>query len=112
MSRQARYRCARLAATCLLTVTSVGYIAVVATNTTPHGRDLIEQSKPLPVPTSFRLVPPTRVDNPVYVCTTPDPHPCPKALIATHNVPDGKCREDQSCWDCATMGNHVCGVKP
>ncbi len=27
------------------------------------------------------------------------------------NVPE-KCTEDMVCWDCSTMGNHVCGVKP
>jgi len=22
---------------------------------------------------------------------------------------DGTCQEDDPCWDCTTMGNHVCG---
>lgn len=22
---------------------------------------------------------------------------------------DSQCAEDMSCWDCSTMGNHVCG---
>lgn len=27
----------------------------------------------------------------------------------TENVPDGRCHEDMPCWDCKTMGNHICG---
>lgn len=34
------------------------------------------------------------------------------------SLPEGKprspvtCQEDEPCWDCQTMGNHVCGPNP
>ena len=38
-------------------------------------------------------------------CSAPAPAPAPAPV----NVPDGTCHEDMPCWDCETMGNHVCG---
>ena len=29
--------------------------------------------------------------------------------ITNTNIPDGQCHEDDACWDCSTMGNHICG---
>lgn len=26
--------------------------------------------------------------------------------------PQRRCQEDESCWDCRTMGNHICGPRP
>lgn len=28
------------------------------------------------------------------------------------NIYANYCEEDQPCWDCATMGNHICGTLP
>lgn len=25
---------------------------------------------------------------------------------------EGTCQEDEACWDCATMGNLICGAVP
>lgn len=27
-------------------------------------------------------------------------------------VQQHRCEEDEPCWDCSTMGNHVCGPRP
>lgn len=38
----------------------------------------------------------------------------PAATVELHAapaVPATSCAEDQPCWDCTTMGNHVCGVE-
>lgn len=32
--------------------------------------------------------------------------------ITWHNVSSGRCEEDMPCWDCHTMGNHICGTLP
>ena len=29
-----------------------------------------------------------------------------------HPVPATTCTEDMPCWNCQTMGNHVCGTLP
>lgn len=37
----------------------------------------------------------------------------PVALVSTHSAayaaPVGQCQEDESCWDCRTMGDLICG---
>lgn len=33
----------------------------------------------------------------------PDPSPAPGVGVST------PCQEDQPCWDCSLMGNHICG---
>lgn len=42
----------------------------------------------IPVPTDVNIGDPLRVDN---------------------EQQPGTCQEDDPCWDCSTMGNHVCG---
>lgn len=32
------------------------------------------------------------------------------AKITLTNTPDGKCHEDDPCWDCTIMGNRICGT--
>ncbi|WP_185902530.1 hypothetical protein [Streptomyces sp. WAC05292] len=39
----------------------------------------------------------------------PVPRPAATATLAAPAGADG-CEEDEPCWDCATMGNRVCGV--
>lgn len=33
------------------------------------------------------------------------------AVVALYVAGIG-CQEDEPCWDCATMGNRICGVEP
>lgn len=30
-------------------------------------------------------------------------------VVVTHNAAPNTCQEDEACWDCTSMGNHVCG---
>lgn len=32
----------------------------------------------------------------------------PANVLAVHSY---ACEEDQACWDCATMGNQICGIE-
>lgn len=41
---------------------------------------------------------------------TPDRSGRPVRTWTLHEVPP--CQEDEPCWDCATMGNHICGLTP
>lgn len=33
-------------------------------------------------------------------------------VVTAADVQRTFCAEDDPCWDCETMGNHVCGVTP
>jgi LPXTG-motif cell wall-anchored protein len=43
------------------------------------------------------------------VVTTTTPDPTTTSEIPTTTVDDGICYEDEPCFDCATMGNLMCG---
>lgn len=34
------------------------------------------------------------------------------AGASAHSSSPGRCAEDDPCWNCATMGNLVCGTRP
>lgn len=73
---------------------------------------------PAPTPTnSYSTDAPTMHCSPVPI---PINIPCPVVPTATptESLPNGHaggpdCQEDQPCWNCQTMGNHICGpVEP
>lgn len=35
---------------------------------------------------------------------------CPTRLVNLGSAKHVTCTEDMRCWDCTTMGNHVCGT--
>ncbi|UDL16729.1 hypothetical protein SEA_ATUIN_36 [Arthrobacter phage Atuin] len=47
----------------------------------------------------------------VATSSAPTPAPAPQVAIPSQPAPEVgvRCEEDMPCWDCATMGNQICG---
>lgn len=93
-----RFSPARTVAAVALLGVSGFYAGAMADNVLPHGADKARWE-----PSSTSTSP--RMD--VTTTTTAVP-----GSISTVNVPDGRCHEDDPCWDCSTMGNLRCGPLP
>lgn len=93
----ARWSPARKGAAVVLTAATGLYIGVMADNVLPHGADKARW-EPAPavvlIPTATST---TSTTVPAVVAATP---------------PTTRCQEDMPCWNCHTMGNHVCGTLP
>jgi hypothetical protein len=51
-----------------------------------------------PSTTTVTLAPPVVITRPPVTTT-----------VTWTPTPAGQCQEDDPCWDCHTMGNHICG---
>lgn len=74
-------------------------------------------ARPTPAPATT-IAPPAPTTPPAPPTTTaprriaPTPTTLAPGTITWSNTPDGRCHEDMPCWDCATMGNRICGRVP
>lgn len=93
-----RFSPARTVAAVALAGISGFYIGAMSDNVVPHGADKARWESPGPS---------TSPRTDVTTTTTAVP-----GAISTANVPDGRCHEDDPCWDCSTMGNRICGRVP
>lgn len=63
---------------------------------------------PEPVTVNVPAPQPVKVQTPAPVVAVPVTAPTAPAIPAAAPAPV-RCEEDQPCWDCATMGNKICG---
>lgn len=82
------------------------YVWTVTMTSSATGQVLDQHSGSVTCPPA-PTVPPTTIAAPPTTMPPSTTAPAPSTTVApTTTVP---CHEDDPCWDCATMGNHICG---
>jgi hypothetical protein len=93
-------------------------IALVLFVSSLFGSSVAHADAPSQAPASQPIVAPVSASLPTYlteVSTSPAPTSqveipaIPAPEVGVPQQPAQRCEEDMPCWDCATMGNKICG---